>query len=258
MKHSWLLGAVIILLACASIPGHAQTVAESAPAAALYFDLNKADKSIQEISTESLSLQYYDGSGISKDLPCTIYNWKQEVIAEFAMTKAFGLNQYNIKFSDVYSRWEKYETYRLVARNETGARYEFFFKLSETPKQEIAANIIVNPKFVDCGKTSGNLVAYYGDINGGKAPYDVTWFVLNDHRTKFLYQPRNYKIKDPGLTSTIEVDKDPDYYVIMYVKDACGSESHQVAHLVCEKGQKKVNTIFFENVAEQVKNLKGK
>ncbi|HEY0770104.1 MAG TPA: hypothetical protein VGD31_07190, partial [Sphingobacteriaceae bacterium] len=125
-------------------------------------------------------------------------------------------------------------------------------------KQEITASIIVNPKFLDCEKLSGNLVSFYGDINGGKAPYEVTWFVLNNHRTKFLYQPRTHKIKGDGVTSTVEVDQNPNYYVIMYVKDACGSESHQVTQLVCEKGEKKVNTIFFENVGEQLRNLKGK
>jgi hypothetical protein len=128
MKHSRLFSSVILLFTVAIVPGLAQTAGEHAPASALYFDLNKADKNIRDISTEFLSIQYYDASGISKELPCTLYNWKQEKIAEFAMTKNFGLNQYNVKFSDVYSKWEKNSTYSLIAKSETGSRYEFFFK----------------------------------------------------------------------------------------------------------------------------------
>src|SRR5207244_1598887 len=81
-------------------------------------------------------------------------------------------------------------------------------KYKEPVNNAIAADIVVKPMYLQCGNPSnGNLVEFYGMIDGGKAPYQLSWYVLNKERTDFLYQPRQAALKRPGYTSSIDVDK---------------------------------------------------
>ena len=220
----------------------------------VYLDLNRPGKSVHEVPTEVLSIQYNDYYGRTEVLPFTIYNAKREVVARFELAKTFGINHFNIELDDVYSGWEKKRLYTCEAKDENGHMYELLIRLIEMPKSEITANIFVNPKYLTCDDISGNLVEFYGEIEGGKPPYTVRWYVMNDQRSSFLYQPRTQRIEKAGSTASIQVDKSPEYYVIMDVHDTCGNEQHQVVSIVCKRNKKKVNTVFFESVHDLVKD----
>ncbi len=185
------------------------------------------------------SIQYNDYYGRTAALPFTIYNGKREVVARFELAKTFGINHFNINLNEVYSRWEKKRLYTCEAKDENGHMYEMLIRLIELPKSEITANIFVNPRFLKCDDLSGNLVEFYGEIEGGKPPYTVRWYVMNEQRSEFLYQPRTQRIEKAGSTAAIEVDKSPEYYVIMDVRDICGNEQHQVVSIICKRNKKK-------------------
>jgi hypothetical protein len=231
-----------------------QGAAERKP---LYLDLNKATNlSTVKISDDVLSLQYHDAYGRRSEFPVNIYNWKREQVASVVLTKSAGLNHYAIRLQDLPVTWKKDETYSCEATDEVGKKYSFSFRLVAPPKKEIVASIFVNPRHLKCNDPEGNLVEFYGEVTGGKAPYTVNWYILDQHRSDLLYQPKEESISRPGNTAVVQVDKSPDYYVIFAVRDACGNEQHQVVNLVCEKGKKKINTLFFESIQEfQNKNF---
>jgi len=242
--HSVLVLAFI--MACfAGYKAAAQT-AEKTP---YYIDLNTADGArVHEISDKTLSLQYFDSYGKWKEIPLKIYDWKRNLVATLSLDKAYGLNSFVIKLEDIYSDWHLNEVYVCELRDESNRKYELPVKLIPMPDRPApSVDILVNPLEMKCDGISPNVVEFYGQIEGGKAPYIVDWYIVNDARTEFLYQPREEIIKTAGKTMVITVDKKPDYYVMLYVKDACGAVQQKAVNLVCQDKRKKINTIFVES-----------
>jgi hypothetical protein len=205
---------------------------------------------VYEIQDETLSLQYNDAYGKWKDIPLKIYNWKREPVTTLSLDKAYGLNSFVIDLKSVHDSWELNTIYTCELTDETGRRYSLPIRLTMPPKpKDPEVNILVNPLNIECNGLSEDVVEFYGEIKGGKAPYTVTWFILNNARTDFLYQPREQILSAAGKTSVITVDQNPDYYVVLFVKDACGGFQQKVVNLVCEERRKKINTIFAEELA---------
>lgn len=223
-----------------------------------YFDLNANEVTrVAEVQKGLLSIKYNDEYGQGKEIALTFYDWRHQELAHVDLTKTFGLNYYNIALNSIYDGWENNLTYSCEARDESGQIHTLLFKTIESvKKKEINLNIYVNPLKVDCEELSkANVVYYYGQISGGKAPYEVTWFVINKHQTSLLYQPRKENVLKAGHTPTITITDIPDYYVLMNVKDACGNENQQMVQLVCEGEKEKINTLFVQPL-QQPQNLK--
>ncbi len=215
-----------------------------------YINLNTSTGTkVYEINDESLNLQYHDSYGRWNEIPFQIADVDGNVIATVTLTKVFGLNSFVIPLKDIYSGWKSDETYFSKMIDEHGKVYELLFRIVEAPaKPDPIVNILVSPEEMDCDGLSFSLVKFYGDIQGGKAPYVVSWYVLNNERTDFLFQPREQVIEQAGKTPVITVDKNPDYYVVLYVKDACGKIKQSVVQLVCDNSRKKINTVFVEQI----------
>jgi hypothetical protein len=215
-----------------------------------YININQADVSITHaISDNQLHLEYYDAYGTEKEFIFRMYDWKRSLVATLKMDKSFGHNSYSIDLNEVYSGWELNKTYSGETKDEAGNVYKLPIRLIPPPKKDDPyVNIMVNPMEVGCTEFSQSLVEFYGDVQGGKAPYTVKWFVLNKSRTDFLYQPKEEVVNQEGKASVIRVDKNPEYYVVFYVKDACGNEQKRIVNLVCEKKKKKINTLFVEEL----------
>lgn len=211
-----------------------------------YIDFNQSTEKIFEIQEGLLSLQYDDKFGKANKLSLKIYNWKRELVTTYSLNKVFGLNHFNIQLEKDLTL-ELGKVYACEATNEVGKHYQVFFR--PIPSLEVeppTIGILVNPVSFDCADPTANVVEFYGDIKNGKAPYTVSWYVLNNTRTAFIYQPKNETITRPGNTTIVRVDKSPDYYVMLLVKDACGAESRQMVHLTCGDKKKKINTVFVE------------
>lgn len=215
-----------------------------------YISLNEANgATMHDISDKTLSLQYYDSYGRLKDIALSIYDWKHALVATISLDKSFGLNSYVIDLDNVYSDWKIRSIYTCELRDENNRKYVLPIRLvapPETPGPDVS--ILVNPLEVSCEDVTTNVVEFYGSIDGGKAPYTVQWYILNDSRTQFLYQPREEIITKAGKTPVISVDANPDYYVVMFVKDACGNVQQKVVNLTCEENHKKINSVFIEQL----------
>jgi hypothetical protein len=212
-----------------------------------YISMNSADGSrVHVISDEVLSLQYHDYYGRFKEIPLKIYDSKRSLVATLRLDKVSGLNSFVINLKDIYSGWEMDKIYMCELKDEKGKRYELPFRLTLPPaKQDPLVDIIVNPIQMECNGLQ-SVVEFFGDVRGGKAPYQLSWYILNESRSDFLYQPRQETIESPGKTMAVTVDKNPEYYVALYVTDACGNTGEKVVNLVCEDKKKKINTIFVE------------
>jgi hypothetical protein len=227
-----------------------QTMGQAVEKVPYYVNLNVAEPGIiHDVSDLRLYLEYNDMYGKSKEFLFKIYDWRREVVASLRMDKSLGMNNYSIKLDEVYSGWESNKVYTGEVKNEAGTLYKLPIRIVPLPETAPpVVSIMVNPLQIGCQDLSSSLVEFYGEISGGKAPYTVNWYVLNNARTDFLYQPKQEIIALAGKTALIRVDKNPDYYVVLYVKDACGKEQKQIVNLVCSNEMKKINTIFVEEL----------
>lgn len=241
---NYLLVVILMIAALGTEAQHKEKIA-------YYVSLNTAAEGTpHEISDHLLHLEYRDAYGTTPELVFKIYDWKRNAVATLRMDKSLGLNHYTIRLNEVYDSWEMNKVYMGEFKSEEGTLYKLPIRLVPPPeKPDPIVNIVVNPVQIGChDDLSGNLVEFYGDITGGKAPYTINWYVLNSSRTDFLYQPKTENIRLPGKTSLIRVDKDPEYYVVLYVKDACGKEQKKIVNLACGNKQKKINTVFVEEL----------
>lgn len=251
---------IVTHLSATSILTYAQILDVIGKRNSYYIDINQAQLSnVFEIQDGLLSLQYHDKHGRSKNLALKVYNWKREVVAQFELQKTYGQNYFNIQL-DNDMVLENDRLYSCEISNEVGNTHTVLFKPVAPIKNDPPfVNILINPIHFKCDDPSGNNIAeFYGEIKNGKPPYTVNWYVMNNTRTDFLYQPKNEIIPRPGFTSVIHVDKDPEYYVLLLVKDACGAENRQMVHLICEDKNKKINTIFVEPLRTLPGIIKGK
>jgi hypothetical protein len=235
---------VVAAIGCTSL------LAQEVQTMKAYISMNTADGfRVHELSDDVLGIEYTDAYGKLPNIALKIYDWKQNAIATLNLDKSFGLNSYSIAIKDIYAGWEMNQIYLFELQDEKGKKYELPVKLIPKPdKPGPQVGIIVDPEQVGCDDLSFNLVRFYGDIKGGQPPYTVTWYIVNEHRTDFLYQPREEIIASAGKTMVVTVDKNPDYYVLLYVKDSCGKVEKSIVNLVCEDNKKKINTIFVEEL----------
>lgn len=216
--------------------------------ASYYIDMTSSLPStkpmIMDFNDSSLNIRYHDYVGKSKRIEVRLINWKKEIVSSFQLEKEFGLNFFHIPLNTTGLGIIKDQVYTLEMKDELKHSHNVLIRwiVPELPK--LTTDIIVNPKFLECDNEFGNVVEFYSNVSGGKAPYTINWYVMNDHRTELLYQPRSEKIDQPGKTASIMVDKSPDYYVLVWTVDACGNEDKQTVHLTCEEGKKKINTLF--------------
>jgi hypothetical protein len=213
-----------------------------------YIDFNAAKRSeLKDLRGDYLHVQYYDSYGQAGFISLTIKDWQGRIVTQLSLNKTFGLNHFDIRFSDHGFSLAENEIYSFQIEDEKGKKYEAFVRYLPPVKNEVTVNIMVKPVLLLCNDAlGGNLTEFFGSIEGGKAPYSVSWYVMNKGRTDFLYQPRQLVVARPDEVSSIVVDKSPEYFVMLYVKDACGNEQKSMVQVTCEQNQKKINTVFLD------------
>ncbi|TRX58726.1 hypothetical protein FNH22_12680 [Fulvivirga sp. M361] len=261
MNYNYLhiVNLAILLLFFPPLDIYAQKQNESLKNASYYISLNADTPSkVHDLQEASLSMEYHDRYGRKKEMTFSIYDHKRTLITALVMDKSFGLNHYTIDLRDIQYQWKTEQTYSGEIVDDVGRRHQLLFRLIPAPeKEKPVVNIVVNPLDVACNGVDDNVIEYYGKIEGGNAPYRISWFVLNEQRTELIYQPDTKLIKDPTQTMMIQVDEPPGYSVVLHVVDACGMEQQQMANVICEKGRKKINTLFLEEVEPPVKKGGG-
>lgn len=204
---------------------------------------------IEDVRGEYLHISFMDRIGQSENVLFSIKNAKNELVRELNLIKQLGQNYFDIQLADHGITLDVEAFYTVTLKIENGEKRERTIRYISKVKTDIAASIVVHPKFLSCEDATGsNLVEFFGQVSGGKAPYKANWYVLNAHKTDFLYQPARMEVPIAGMVSSVRVDKTPAYFVMLYVIDACGNEQTTTVQVICEKNKKKVNTVFFEKL----------
>lgn len=220
-----------------------------------YINLNESNPAIvHEVHKKKLALQYVDNHGVLPAVDMTIYDWKMAKVAQVRLNKERGLNHFVVALEELPVNWDMDKLYRLSMITEGNHKTELTFKLMQPAKTEFAISIRTNPVQFSCESTSAKLMEFYGVIEGGNAPYTAQWFVVNNEKNDFLYQPKEAKVSKAGNTSAIQVDKNPDYYVMLYVTDQCGNLQKKMLHVVCETSKKKIHSVFVEPLNKELLN----
>jgi hypothetical protein len=238
------------LAATCQVFGQTQMVQPQDDEVPMYISMNEDHGTyIYSISNNKLNLEYHDSYGTKPSLSLRVYDRTRKLVINSSLDKSFGLNHYRIDLQTLYSNWVHNTIYQAEMVDESGFGHLVSFRMTDPVKSDLKASIMVSPVNFKCGNSQQNTVEFYGEISGGRAPYNASWYVLNDSRKDFLYQPKNLVVDKPGKASKIEVSKNPIYYVVLYVKDACGNEDKQIVNVTCsnrKRLKKRINTLFLE------------
>lgn len=250
MANTWIriVRSAMLIITMALITTHVwcQSEIKLYKQAPYYIEVNKYNNlEIFEIQEGLLNLQYHDNYGINKTIAFRIMNWKQELVGVFELDKQLGLNNYTIDLNEHFPM-EAGVVYSGQMIDEGQNVYKCRFQQVNIPESDLHVDIFVNPVNLKCGDLYQNLVQFYGNIKNGRAPYNVSWYVINEARSEFLYQPKEDVLLSADKTSIIEVDKSPAYLVMIVVTDACGAKAQKMVYLGCTENEEKVNSVFVE------------
>jgi hypothetical protein len=236
-----------------------QQINSNSDSICLYIPLtSNKEIEVNKITNKVLCFSYDDKYGRNPQLPVRILDWKQKEVAHLTLDKKYGLNEYSVGLEGLVSNLEIGQMYHLIARNDVGRSYKINFMLIDPPDQwDPVPDIIPNGVEVFCESSQQSTVEYYGKISGGRAPYEVTWYVFkNASGESLLYKPKKLIIEKEGDVPFISVESALDYYVLLNVIDACGSERDKVVHIVCDEQEEGKFNMLFEPI--DLENLKGK
>lgn len=214
-----------------------------------YINLNEESIGyvVHEVIDTMLSLKYEDRAGVNKVLPLAIVNWRNELVGNFNLSKTSGLNYYDIDMKKFSKAWEYNTIYHCRYIDDEETEHDVSFKILEPAKKEApSVSIFVNPINTQCDNVSKSYIAFLGEIKGGKAPYKLTWYVLNKNQSDLLFIPKEQFLNAAAQSPMISVDAFLDYYVVLNVEDACGTTGKQMVHVRCEEEGENHNTIFLQ------------
>ncbi|HBH23991.1 MAG TPA: hypothetical protein DDY13_11280 [Cytophagales bacterium] len=179
-----------------------------------------------------------------------IQNQKDSDLASFEVDIEYGVNHIEID-------WEKYganliedETYNFLVytNNKLVVNKPFIYK-SPKPDEQPEVNIEVKIIQSNCDMASQNTALFIGKVTGGKAPYEVSWMVVEKNSYgKMLYKPLKTVLPSAKDVHKIEVNALPGYYVSFKAKDACGQVSRGVIDFFCSKDGSNDITFSFQKV----------
>ncbi len=217
------------------------TVLRTNTGASYFIDLNKTTvKEVHEFPSEVCSIQYYDAYGRADYLPIIIYNWKREAVAHYYLEKKQGLNHYDIALN-----LAEEEEYTLEATNEMGQHYRALIRFAAG--EEIVApevEIIADLSSIHCDASSDNPTVFRAKIAGGRAPYQVHWYIMNTTMSDLLYRPHFEQVENTEELSSVEVGIPPAYRVMVQVRDACNVLSNRMLDIDCDKGERIYHSVF--------------
>ena len=216
-----------------------------------YISFDATAAHVEDMRGEFIHVSYHDRIGRSETITFGIFNSKMQRVKELTLVKQFGQNYFDIQL-DAYSiNLVEGESYYCRLKNEYEETIERAIRYISKSSNDVSISILVDPKYLACENPTGsNLVEFFGQVSGGKAPYKANWYVLNAYRTDLLYQPAHITVPSPGLTSSVQIDKAPEYLVVFHIMDACGNEQVATVQIVCEQNEKKVNTLFFQKLSD--------
>ena len=214
-----------------------------------YLNINDLEPGyIYRVNTAKFGFEFNDKIAQAPDMTMRIMDHQHRVVSSSRLDKNLGLNHYALD-TDLFLP---------EAMIDSMFYFEFAFenrKKISVPVMRVqpenfplSVSIMVVPVENGCENLTTGLTEFYSQINGGRAPYQVNWYVLNEAKTDFLFQPREEHLTAAEQRSKVIVEYNPAFSVALYIKDACGKEDKQIVTLTCDQEKQSINTIFFEEL----------
>jgi hypothetical protein len=244
---------LITILTCAKVTG--QETPEINLKKYYYINANQShSQSVYDIQDQVFGIQYTDNYGLTPTIELKIFDSGNELVGRFTLDKIRGVNQYAMDLKNLTTKVQMESVYYCSMKDENGFEYRWTVRPVEKPKVDLDITLSVNAKQLSCGGATGNLVEFTGSVTNGRGPYSFSWYVMDESKSQFLYQPKNDLMETSGGKSLIEVDKSPGYYVMLDVTDACGGIGRKMVYIECQKNRKKINTFFVEPLPNSSKH----
>ena len=250
----WSMTCLGFLLPAVVTPLYGQSTYPADQTIPYYIPLERNDEPlVYELRGDMLSLRFDDVYGQQPDMIMDIYDWKRNKLTNLLLDKSFGINHYSVDLKKIGGPFVPGHVYSFEVNDDSGNLYRAWIKPMEgedTPGP--ALNLFVNPLEVECTKGGESTLEFYAHIKGGRAPFQVYWYFLNENRNNLLYQPVEQFLYKPGSTPKVTIDQPLSYHVLLLVKDICGNEKQQAMQGACDQSQQKVNTLFVEPLKERI------
>lgn len=211
-----------------------------------YFNFNLSKDQVYTLSTSKVNIKYQDFLADNNPLELSVFDWRGKPLRSYSLSKSFGINYYTVDLMNLFEEWLEGEVYRFEIKDGLNKSRILVRKIEIVKENVPVANIVVSPILLDCEIPNVSSIEFYAEISGGKAPFEVSWVVMNEDQTSLLYQPKQDKVEIAGKSSFIRVDADPNYKVMLLVTDACGNYVEQTVLIDCQKGKKKANNFTLE------------
>jgi hypothetical protein len=214
-----------------------------------YININQvSSQEVINIFNSVLSFDYYCAEGDGEILTLTIKDWKQKPIASYRLKATLGLNQFLVDLENSAARLEDGGIYNCVLKQGGIGKKPITWSIQQAPLAKVDSLIVQIqslPKIMNCSDLNEpNLIEFYGQVTGGTAPYTLNWYVTDENKTNFLYQPKEDVLPTTRTISMISVDKNPQYTVLALVTDACGRTGYHATVVGCAKKKKTIHSIF--------------
>ena len=121
---------------------------------------------------------------------------------------------------------------------------------------DLNARVIMNTTSWNCNATAGNKIEFLGDITGGEAPYEITWYVSatdkvkDAHRNETDYLEVSDVEEDFAVSPQITVDEKLGYYIILQVTDEAGDVLERTIKIDCNTLENRVSAQTINNKAK--------
>lgn len=214
-----------------------------------YINVNQvSSQDVIKIFNNVLSFEYYCANGDGGLLTLTINDWKQKEVAAYRLKASLGLNQYLVDLENSDVMLADGGIYNCTLKQGDPEKKQISWSIQQAPLPKVDSltiQIQSLPKVMNCSDLNEpNLIEFYGQVTGGTAPYTLNWYVTDQNKTNFLYQPREDVLPTARTTSMISVDKSPEYTVLALVTDACGRTGYHATVVGCAKKKKAIHSIF--------------
>jgi len=249
MVKKLIRSAIICLLAVQATVSFSQTLPRLVLNKPAFIDVNNTkQENVFDIREGLMGITYVDHVGKSTELEIVILDWKSEPVITLKLDKVMGLNEYTIDLEEAGLDLSNGSIYTCLMKNEIEQEHRWSIRKGANAKPgTLNPDILVKPIVGDCSKPlEGSTIEFYGSVEKGNAPYTLNWYVMNEAKTAFIYQPKEEIINQTDEISMITVDKSPSYYVTLHISDVCGNTGTKTVRVVCENKRKNISTIFIE------------
>ena len=210
--------------------------------------------SIQKIYNKTLQFSYEDNYQLAQYVSGEINDEKGRMVSRIAISRNND-KVYSLELSTLKVNWKLEEVYHLKLKDDFNPDRSVFFQISEPSTEPIETTITINPIYVDCSELATSLIEYYGEFNGGHAPYRVTWTVASaGNFLTPLTPPKETVVSSASSVPVLTMDYPLDYLVVMTVDDGCGNFGEYAVVVRCQLNEDGESSLLFERIEYDRRN----